>query len=77
MRLACTCAHVCVHMYVHMYNTYNKEGMVCGSQNPILSESVCNLIFLNDDLFLEYLDGIQVTSCLLTTQDYLTKRALS
>lgn len=51
--------------------------MVCGSQNPILCEGMRNLIFLNDDLFLEYLDGIQVACCLLATQDYLAKCALS
>jgi hypothetical protein len=64
-------------LYVTSVNTYNKEGMVCGSQNPIFCEGMCNLIFLNDDLFLEYLDGIQVPRCLLTTQDYLAKCAFS
>jgi len=62
---------------INTVNTYDKERMVCGSQNSVLSEGVCNLIFLNNDLFLENLDGIQVACCFLTTQNYLTKSALS
>lgn len=51
--------------------------MICGSQDPVLGEGVRNFVFLNDDLFLENLDGVQVACCLLAAQYYLAKCALS
>lgn len=45
--------------------------MVGLSQHPVLGHRVLHLAFLNDDLLLEDLDGVEFGSGLFAAQDHL------
>lgn len=47
--------------------------MTRGSENTILGKSVSNLIFLDDDFFLQYFDGVKSLRGFFAAQDDLTK----
>lgn len=47
--------------------------MICTTEHALLCKRMLDFIFLDDRLFLEYLNGIEVICGLLSAKNYLAK----
>lgn len=59
------------------HDAYQQKRVLCLLQDIFLGQGVCHLILPDDHLLLQDLDGIQMVSRFLSTQDHFAKSALS